>query len=96
VAAVQALVPRDPHQGRGRTRSESRSRGCEAVEAPAGGDSAPKRGRSRRSSGPAPDPTLEVLVLRFDGYVMSQRPAHNVEVSTSRGVLPASSVAPSG
>jgi hypothetical protein len=54
-AAVLALLPRDPHQGHGRTRSESRSaRGREAIEAPACGDSAPRRGRSRRSSGPAP------------------------------------------
>jgi hypothetical protein len=84
VAAVQALVPRDPHQERGRACSESRSaRGCEAIEAPTGGDSTPRRGRSRRSSGPAPEPAYEVLVVWSDGYVMSQRPAHNTEASTS-------------
>jgi hypothetical protein len=57
VAETQVLVPRDPHQGCGRARSESRSaKGREMMEAPAGGDSVPRRGRSRRSSGSAPSP----------------------------------------
>jgi hypothetical protein len=43
VAASQALVPHDPFQGRGRARSGGRSAGGhETVEAPTGGDSAPK------------------------------------------------------
>jgi hypothetical protein len=32
---------------------------------------------------------LEVLVMRSDGRVMSQRPAHDAEASTSRAALPA-------
>jgi hypothetical protein len=72
-AAAQALVPHDPHQGRGRSRSESRStRGCEAVEAPTDGDFAPRRGQSRRAVGPASGPAPELLVVRSDGCVMSQ------------------------
>jgi hypothetical protein len=31
---------------------------------------------------------LEVLVMREDGCVMSQRPAHNVDASTSHAALP--------
>jgi hypothetical protein len=77
-------------------RSESRSaRGRKAVEAPAGGDSAPRRGRSRRTVGPAPGPAPEVLVVRFDGCTMSQRLAHDAEASISRSVPPASDTAPS-
>jgi hypothetical protein len=56
VAASQALVLRDPHQGRRRARSGSRSAGGrETVEVRAAGDSAPRRGRSRGSSGLAPE-----------------------------------------
>jgi hypothetical protein len=46
--------------------------GHETVEAPAGSDSAPRRGRSRGSSGLAPERTPEVLVVRSDGCVMLQ------------------------
>jgi hypothetical protein len=95
-AAAQALVPRDPSQGRERTRSESRSvRGREAVKPPTGGDSAPKRGRSRRSYGPAPEPAPEVLVVWSDGCAMSERLAHNAEASTSRAAPQASDTTPS-
>jgi hypothetical protein len=40
----------------------------------------------------APEPAAGVLVLREDGYVMSQRPTHDVEASSSRVVLPAPDV----
>jgi hypothetical protein len=64
VGASQVLVLRDPHQGRVRTRSGSRyAGGREAAEAPADGDSAPRRGRSRGPSGPAPEHAPEVLVM---------------------------------
>jgi hypothetical protein len=96
VAAPQALVPRDPHQGCGRTRPESRSaRGREAADAPTSGDSSPRRGRSRGVVGSAPRPTLEVLVVWSDGCVMSQRPVHDIEASTSRATPPASDATPS-
>jgi hypothetical protein len=56
-AAAQASATRDPHQGRRWTRAESRStRGREAVETPAGGDLAPRRGRSRGWLGQPPGP----------------------------------------
>jgi hypothetical protein len=89
VAASQALVPRDPHQGRGRARSRSRStRGHEAAEAPADGDSAPRRDRSRGPSGPAPERVPEVLVVRSDGCMMSQCLAYDAEASMSRAAPP--------
>jgi hypothetical protein len=92
--ASQALVPHDPHIGRGWAHSGSRSiGGREAAKAPTGGDSAPGRGRSRGSSGPTPERAPEVLVMREDGCVMSQRPAHDAEASTSRAAPPASDVA---
>jgi hypothetical protein len=53
----------------------------------------PRRGRSRGSSGPAPERALEVLVVRFDGCVMSQRLAHDAGASTSRAAPPAPDVA---
>jgi hypothetical protein len=74
VVPSQVLVPRDPHQGRGGegARSESQSiRGRGVIEAPIGGDSVPRRGRSRRSSRQAPKPERGVLVVRSDGCVMS-------------------------
>jgi hypothetical protein len=55
VATSQALVPRDPHQGHRWTRSGSRSaRGHETVEAPAGGDSASRRGDRGGHMGQSP------------------------------------------
>jgi hypothetical protein len=72
VVASQALVPCDPYQGREWARLGSQSAGGrETAKAPAGGDSAPRRGRSRGSSGAALEHALEVLVLRSDGCVMS-------------------------
>jgi hypothetical protein len=38
---------------------------------------------------------LEVLVMREDGCVMSQRPVHDAEASTSRIAPPVSNVAAS-
>jgi hypothetical protein len=94
VATSQVLVPHDPHQGCERARSGSRStRGRETVEAPASGDFAPRRGRSRGPSGPAPERALEVLVVRSDGCMMSQRPAHDAEASTPHTAPPAADVA---
>jgi hypothetical protein len=61
--------------------------------APADGDLSPRRGQSRGRSGSAPEHTPKVLVMREDGCVMSQRPAHNVEASTSHTASPASDVA---
>jgi hypothetical protein len=38
---------------------------------------------------PAPEPPLGVLVMREDDCVMSGRPTHDAEASSSRTVLPA-------
>jgi hypothetical protein len=40
----------------------------------------------------APEPAAGVLVMREDGCVMPQRPAHDAEASSSRVVLPAPDV----
>jgi hypothetical protein len=64
--------PRPSSRAGGGARSESQSiRGRGVIEAPIGGDSVPRRGRSRRSSRQAPKPERGVLVVRSDGCVMS-------------------------
>jgi hypothetical protein len=79
-AAAQAPATRNPHQGRGQARAESRgAKGHEAVETPAGGDFAP-RGRSRGVVRSDPEPAPGVLVVRSDGCVMSQQPAPDAAV----------------
>jgi hypothetical protein len=45
------------------------------------------------SSGLAPERAPEVLVMRSDGCVMSRRPAHDAEASTSCTASPTSDVA---
>lgn len=94
--AAQALATRDPNQGCGRARTESRDvQGRKVVEAPAGGDSITRRGRSRRTVGSALGPAPEVLMVRYDGRILSQRPVHDAEASTSRTAPPASDATPS-
>jgi hypothetical protein len=58
------------------------------IEAPTGGDSTPRRGRSRRTVGSAPGSAPGVLVVRSDGCVMSRQPAHDAEALTSRATPP--------
>jgi hypothetical protein len=83
-AASQALVPRDPHQGRGggglaRRASPPevtmRSRPLLVV--------IPSPGGAGRGGYPG-KPTREVLVVWSDGCVMSKRPMHDTGASTSR------------
>jgi hypothetical protein len=53
-------------------------------------DNAPPPGWGQWDNRPAsaPEPTVGVLVMREDGCVMAQRPAHDAEASSSRVVLP--------
>jgi hypothetical protein len=82
-----------PPQGCGQARSGSQpSRDRGAAGAPTDGDSAPGRGQSRGRSGSAPERVPEVLVMREDGCMMSQCPAHDAEASTSHVTPPASDV----
>jgi hypothetical protein len=53
----------------------------------------PGWGQWRNQPTSAPEPVLKGLVMREDGCVMSQRPAHGTEASTSRAAPPASDVA---
>jgi hypothetical protein len=88
-AAAQAPATRDPHQGRGRAHAESRgARGCGAAETLDGGDP-PRGGRTGVVVGSAPGLAPGVLVVRSDGCVMSQQPALDAGVSTSRVAAPA-------
>jgi hypothetical protein len=78
------------HQGHGRARTESHGAGGRgAAEAPVGGDSAARGGRSRGVVGSAPRPAPGVLVVRSDGCVMSQQLAPDAGASTSRAAAPA-------
>jgi hypothetical protein len=43
----------------------------------------PGWGQLRGQPGSAPERTLEVMVMREDGCVMSQRPTHDAEASAS-------------
>jgi hypothetical protein len=53
-------------------------------------DDAPPPGWGQWGNQPAsaPERARGVLVMREDGCVMSQRPAHNAEALSSRAVLP--------
>jgi hypothetical protein len=55
-------------------------------------DDTPPPGWDRWESllAPAPEPPVGVLVMRDDGCVMSGRPTHGAEDSSSRAALPAS------
>jgi hypothetical protein len=71
------------------------SAGARAAVVDVADDDAPLPGWGQWRNQPtsAPEPALKGLVMREDGCVMSHRPAHGTEASTSRAAPPASDVA---
>jgi hypothetical protein len=93
VTTSQVLVTRAPSQGHEHAHPESRPAGDHEAAVDAADDGAPRVGPIEGQPALAPKRTPKVLVMREDGYVMSQRPAHDAEASISHTATPALDVA---